>query len=103
MLVTCYAHPRPGVTAQVVADCLAEAYGKTSFVRPVPAEAVAVHEVAGTNLAWVGATCDADVVVAVCAIDNLVKGAAGQAVQNLNLLYGLGESAGLLSLQRFAP
>ena len=50
----------------------------------------------------VGATANEDVVIAVCAIDNLVKGAAGQAVQNLNLLFGLDAPLGLTHLQPFA-
>jgi N-acetyl-gamma-glutamyl-phosphate reductase len=60
-------------------------------------------KVAGTNLALVGATANDDVVVAIGAIDNLLKGAAGQAVQNLNLIFGLEPRAGLEHLQRFAP
>jgi N-acetyl-gamma-glutamylphosphate reductase len=59
--------------------------------------------VAGTNLALVGATADDDIVIAVAAIDNLVKGAAGQAVQNVNLLCGLDETSGLANLHRIAP
>ena len=39
----------------------------------------------------------------IAAIDNLVKGAAGQAVQNLNLMLGLDEQAGLAGLRSFYP
>jgi N-acetyl-gamma-glutamyl-phosphate reductase len=42
-------------------------------------------------------------VVAVCAIDNLLKGAAGQAVQNLNAMNGWDETLGLEHLQRVSP
>jgi len=54
-------------------------------------------EVRGTNRAFIHVALDADrgVVTAICAIDNLVKGAAGQAVQCMNLALGLPESAGL--------
>ena len=41
---------------------------------------------------------DGDVVVVMAAIDNLVKGASGQAIQNMNIMFGFAESSGLLSL-----
>jgi N-acetyl-gamma-glutamyl-phosphate reductase len=62
-----------------------------------------LKRVVGTNLAMVGATANEDVVVAVGAIDNLLKGAAGQAVQNLNLMNGWDETSGLEHLQRTTP
>jgi N-acetyl-gamma-glutamyl-phosphate reductase len=62
-----------------------------------------LKRVVGTNAAHVGATADDEVVLSVGAIDNLVKGAAGQAVQNLNLLNGWDEALGLDGLQRVAP
>ncbi|HEY5239810.1 MAG TPA: hypothetical protein VIJ22_00025, partial [Polyangiaceae bacterium] len=74
-----------------------------AFVRVVAPEEVRLSRVVGTNLACVGATADADMVVAVCAIDNLLKGAAGQAVQNLNAMNGWDETLGLEHLQRVSP
>lgn len=103
LLATCYGRPRPGASAARVAECLADAYARTAFVRAVPPEEVMLKRVAGTNLAQVGATANEDVVIALGAIDNLLKGAAGQAVQNLNLMNGWDETAGLDALQRFAP
>lgn len=103
LMATCYARPRAGVTAAHVAQCLADTYAGRPFVHVVPPERATIARVAGTNHARVGATADGDVVVAIGTIDNLVKGAAGQAVQNLNLLYGLDESTGLSHLQRMAP
>jgi N-acetyl-gamma-glutamyl-phosphate reductase len=103
LLATCYARPLRGATSQAVAACLADAYARSPFVRAAaPAEAT-LARVAGTNLAIVGAAADEDVVIAVGAIDNLVKGAAGQAVQNINLLCGLDETLGLSHLHRIAP
>jgi len=102
LLATCYARPRPGATEKVVRECLADAYAASTFVRAVAPGEVTLRSVAGTNHARVGATADADVVVAIGAIDNLLKGAAGQGVQNLNLLLGLPETAGLDALARFA-
>lgn len=103
LLATCYARPRPGTTAALVHECLADTYAGAAFVDVcVPGE-VTMKSVAGTNRARVGATANDDVVVAVGVIDNLLKGAAGQAIQNLNLLFGLGETAGLDRLLPIAP
>lgn len=52
--------------------------------------------VAGTNMAHISYRAQGDMLVGICAIDNLVKGGSGQAVQNLNLMLGLEESAGLM-------
>ncbi len=103
LLATCYGRPRPGATAKRVAECLAESYGRAAFVRAVPPEEVMLKRVVGTNFAHVGATANDDVVIAVAAIDNLLKGAAGQAVQNLNAMNGWPEATGLDHLQRASP
>ena len=103
LLVTCYGRPRSGATRERVAACLADAYRSAAFVRAVAPEDVMLKRVVGTNLALVGATADADVVVAIGAIDNLLKGAAGQAVQNLNAINGWDDALGLEGLQRVAP
>lgn len=75
---------------------LAEAYSKTPFVRVLPAGQLPnVHGVARTNLCSIGVVAKGANTVIVSAIDNLVKGAAGQAVQNLNLMLGCEPAAGL--------
>ncbi len=51
--------------------------------------------VRGTNLAAIGYRCEANALILCCAIDNLGKGAAGQAVQNFNIRFGFTESLGL--------
>ncbi len=103
ILATCYGRPLPGATAARVAECLADAYGRSGFVRAMPADRVMLKRVVGTNACHVGATADDDVVIAVGAIDNLLKGASGQAVQNLNLMNGWDETTGLDGLQRVSP
>ncbi len=103
LLVTAYMRPAGGASAQSVQDALRAAYEGKPFVRVVAPDRASVHSVAGTNVAAVGATADGDVVIAACALDNLVKGAAGQAMQNLNLAHGLPETLGLDGLVRFAP
>ena len=64
---------------------------------------VTVKGVNGTNKCQVGVASEGEVVVAVSAIDNLVKGAAGQAVQNLNLVMGWPETDGLDTLRGATP
>jgi N-acetyl-gamma-glutamylphosphate reductase len=61
---------------------------------------VRLHPVIGTNRVLLGADADPErgVAIAFAAIDNLVKGAAGQAVQNANLMLGLAETTGLEGL-----
>ncbi len=103
LLATCYGRPLPGATAARVAECLADAYGRSGFVRAMAPDQVTIKRVAGTNACHVGATANDDVVIAVGAIDNLLKGAAGQALQNLNLMNGWDETTGLDGLQRFSP
>jgi N-acetyl-gamma-glutamyl-phosphate reductase len=77
---------------------LAETYAKSAFVRVLPAgELPNVHSVTRTNLCSIGVVTSGANTVIVSAIDNLVKGAAGQAVQNLNLMFGCEPTAGLLS------
>ena len=101
LLATCYARPR-GATPRAIEECLASAYRESPFVDVCAPDQVRIQRVVGTNHALVGATANADVVIVVCAIDNLLKGAAGQAVQNLNLLHGIDESSGLTHLHRMA-
>lgn len=78
-------------------------YGDEPFVRIVK-ERAGIHRgpdpklVAGSNFADVGFHADGDRVVATCAIDNLVKGAAGSAVQSMNVALGLRETRGLTQL-----
>jgi N-acetyl-gamma-glutamyl-phosphate reductase len=64
---------------------------------------VALKAVTGTNRCQLAVATNGRTVVAVSAIDNLVKGAAGQAVQNLNLVFGWPETAGLEGLRGFHP
>jgi N-acetyl-gamma-glutamyl-phosphate reductase len=80
-----------------LADALRRAYEREPFVRVLPPEKVTVKDVVHTNRCHVGLAVDAraGVVVAVSAIDNLVKGAAGQAVQAMNAALGWAETTGL--------
>ena len=70
------------------------------FLRVVPPEEVTLHATLGTNLVVLGAKADPSrgIVVSFASIDNLVKGAAGQAIQAFNLVHGLPEPTGLQQL-----
>jgi N-acetyl-gamma-glutamyl-phosphate reductase len=72
------------------------------FLRAAKPDAVRLHPVVGTNRVLLGADADPErgVAVAFAAIDNLVKGAAGQAVQNANLMLGIDETTGPAGLAR---
>ncbi|HEX6501554.1 MAG TPA: N-acetyl-gamma-glutamyl-phosphate reductase [Micromonosporaceae bacterium] len=99
ILATVTARPaRVGLTASDVRHVLAEAYQAEPFVRVLP-EGAWPHTGAtlGSNAAHLQATVDLDSgrLIVVSAIDNLGKGAAGQAVQCANLMLGLPETAGL--------
>jgi N-acetyl-gamma-glutamyl-phosphate reductase len=99
ILATVTARPAdPSVSAADVRAVLGKAYGDEPFVHLLP-EGRWPHTAAtfGSNAAQLQATLDVDSgrVIVVSAIDNLGKGAAGQAVQNANLMLGLPETAGL--------
>jgi N-acetyl-gamma-glutamyl-phosphate reductase len=98
VLVTCYLPLAEGATMEALGDALLEAYRAAPFVRVLPPGAMPdPKRVTGANVCEVGVGVDlrAGVAVAVGALDNLVKGAAGQAVQNLNLMFGLDQTLAL--------
>jgi N-acetyl-gamma-glutamyl-phosphate reductase len=99
ILATCYATLSPSAGDEELAACYAAAYAGEPFIDLLdPAGGwPATRAVATTNRAQVAAAADRRTgrVVAAAAIDNLVKGAAGQAVQCANLALGLPETAGL--------
>lgn len=98
ILSTCYARLREGVTADKVDEAYRVLYGQEHFIRLRGRGGYpATKETRGSNFCDIGWHIDSRTgrVVAVAAIDNLVKGAAGQAVQNLNVMFGLDERTGL--------
>jgi N-acetyl-gamma-glutamyl-phosphate reductase len=98
ILSTAIARLRPGVTHAQVQQVLADAYGNEPFItlKPEP-DAVRLAEVVHTPKCLVGAATDGTHLASISAIDNLLKGAASQAVQNMNLVMELPETMGLLS------
>ncbi len=97
ILSTMYARLAPGVTAAQVSDTLAAAHARSVFVRLTGDALPEIKHVAYTNFCDIGWRVDeaSGRVILVSVIDNLLKGAAGQAVQNYNLLVGIDETTGL--------
>jgi N-acetyl-gamma-glutamyl-phosphate reductase len=98
ILATVTARPAQAVTDETVHGALATAYAEEPFVHVLPPDQQP-HTAAtlGSNAAHLQAVVDRNSgrIVVTSAIDNLCKGAAGQAVQNANLVLGLDETAGL--------
>ena len=100
ILATCYARPAaPGVTTADVLAAVREAWAGEPFV-VVTERAPATKATLGANTVHVTAVADPRTgwVVALAALDNLVKGASGQALQCANLMLGLPEGTGLPSV-----
>ncbi len=98
MMATCYATLKPGVTAAMVEAACRKVYAKEPFVRLCPAgQLPATKNVAGSNFCDVAYSVEEKGrrVIAISAIDNLVKGASGGAVQCFNLMNGYAENDGL--------
>ncbi len=95
MLASIYAKPVGDVTAEKLTETLQAAYADAPFVRVRTDVLPATKYVSTTNFCDVYATVAKGRVVAFSALDNLIKGASGQAVQNMNLMFGLDETTGL--------
>jgi N-acetyl-gamma-glutamyl-phosphate reductase len=96
MLADCYAIFAREPNDAAIASAYARAYDGNPFVRVLAADrAPSVVGVAGTNDAELHVSRNGRVVRVIAAIDNLGKGAAGQAMQNLNLMLGLPEETAL--------
>jgi N-acetyl-gamma-glutamyl-phosphate reductase len=101
LLATCYGTLRPATSAQDVQEALHTAYDAEPFVHVLPSGTFPhTKALAGSNGCQIGAVVDTRTgrVVVTSAIDNLGKGAAGQALQNANLMLGLDETAGLSAI-----
>jgi len=97
ILASCAAQATAATTQADLSSALAEAYRDEPFVRILDGDLPRTKRLSGTNFAEVAVRFDSRTgrVLAFAAIDNLGKGAAGQAVQNANLMFGLPEAAGL--------
>jgi N-acetyl-gamma-glutamyl-phosphate reductase len=95
---TIYARVRPGTTAREVSEVMNAAYAAAPFVRLTGEALPEIKHVAYTNFCDIGWRVEAATgrILLVAVIDNLVKGAAGQAIQNMNVMLGFDERTGLL-------
>lgn len=103
-LCTCYVRLTGKATVADVRKALQDAYADSPFVRVVEEGAIpATQHVRGSNYCHIGVFADRipGRAIVVSAIDNLVKGSAGQALQNFNLMHGLDETTALEQLPLF--
>jgi N-acetyl-gamma-glutamyl-phosphate reductase len=97
ILSTIYVRVAPGTTEEMLADVYARAYAGATFVRLKGSSLPEIKHVAHTNFCDIGWRVDSTGrVILVSVIDNLVKGASGQAVQNMNVMLGIDERTALL-------
>ncbi|MCG7342579.1 N-acetyl-gamma-glutamyl-phosphate reductase [Sporosarcina sp. ACRSL] len=104
IMATSYAPVNAGVTETNLVDCLQDYYSTHSFVRIMnEATKFCTKQVSGTNYCDIHVKVDprTNRATIVSVIDNLVKGAAGQAVQNMNVQFGLDETTGLTQVPLF--
>ena len=100
ILATLYAPVKSGnsVTVEQLQSIFEDRYANEPFVDVLPSgDSPATRSVKGSNRCAISVTyaAETDTVVVLAAEDNLVKGASGQAVQNFNIMFGLGETSGL--------
>ncbi len=97
ILATCYLQPDEPIDQRSLLDRFNEFYAEEPFIR-IREDAPGVRDVRDTNMAAIHPAVEQDTgrVIVYCVIDNLWKGAAGQAIQNLNVMLGIDETAGLL-------
>ncbi len=96
ILTTIYARPANRIKEDFLKETYKEFYSNAPFVR-LRKQAPAIKDVRGTNFCDLFATYDerTGMVIVISVIDNLIKGAAGMAVQNMNIMFGLEETRGL--------
>jgi N-acetyl-gamma-glutamyl-phosphate reductase len=90
-----YVTPTKSMTHDEVGNLFREFYGNEFFIRLVEGSPD-INWVKNTNFVDIGWAAHDDTVIVFVALDNLVKGAAGQAVQNMNLMFGIEEREGLV-------
>lgn len=98
IFATLYLNALPGTTAEDIAKAYQKAYENEPFVTVLPVGTLPeIKHVVGSNRCAIGFVLDERLgrIVVCSVIDNLVKGAGGQAIQNMNLMFNLKETAGL--------
>jgi N-acetyl-gamma-glutamyl-phosphate reductase len=95
ILSTVYCQPEGKIDSNQLSELYNDFYADEPFVQ-VRKDAPGVKDVAGTNYCHIFPTYVKDRIIIFSAIDNLVKGASGQAIQDMNIVFGLEETMGLL-------
>lgn len=104
ILITAYANLKTAITQKEVFDIYYTFYQNARFVRICPpGTAPSTQQVKGSNYCAIGIALDARTnrLILIAAIDNLLKGASGQAMQNMNIMAGLEEDSGITQLPLF--
>lgn len=95
ILTTAYARPTRSLVQNEVLEVLRAFYQNEPFIRIVD-HLPATKDVSGTNFVHISARIVGERVITISAIDNLIKGASGAAVQNFNLMFGYPETTALI-------
>ena len=95
IFASCYMETKVNLTNEDLRNLFSSFYSDSFFVRMVDGSPD-INWVKNTNFCDIGAFSNGKQIAVFSAIDNLVKGAAGQAVQNMNLMFGLEEKTGLI-------
>lgn len=101
ILSTIYAKIEKNFNTEEAVEILMETYKDEAFIKIMPpGETPSIKYVKGTNYCYIGAVVNqrTERVIVISAIDNLVKGASGQAVQNMNIMFGIEETKALNTL-----
>lgn len=103
ILATIYLNLKGSISEAEILEHYQQAYNQEGFVQVLVDELPEIKNVAGSNFAQIGFKYDqrTDRIIIVSAIDNMLKGAAGQAVQNMNLVFGFPENTGLKATALF--
>ncbi|GLI53032.1 N-acetyl-gamma-glutamyl-phosphate reductase [Thermodesulfovibrio yellowstonii] len=101
ILSTIYGKLNKNMTTKEAIEVLEESYQNEPFVKIMPEGQIpAIKYVRGTNYCYIGVVVNQRTgrIILISAIDNLVKGASGQAVQNMNIMFGIDETKALKNL-----
>ena len=103
ILSTIYVKIKDQYSIDNIKICLDEKYRNEDFVNFYDNYIPNIHDVRGTNLCNIGVVYDSNsnTCIIVSVIDNLLKGASGQALQNLNLMFGIEETRSLINVPMF--
>ncbi|MCE5325250.1 MAG: N-acetyl-gamma-glutamyl-phosphate reductase [Planctomycetaceae bacterium] len=95
MLASIYATPKTGATEETLTAALTETYADAPFVRVRTKVLPATKYVSGTNYCDMAVKMAKGKVIVFSALDTVIKGASGQAIQNMNIMFGLPQTTGL--------